>query len=87
MNLKKKVEAWASALFRGVGCVLGVRSQLYHLSAGSREAVQDKHAHVEIEQLQCPLEEDLSLAHDKGIILSDSSGKAVDVARDKLDVL
>lgn len=54
MNLKKKVEAWASALFRGVGCVLGVRSQLYHLSAGSREAVQDKHAHVEVEQLQCP---------------------------------
>ena len=32
------------------------------------------------------LEEDLSLAHDKGIILSDSSGKAVDVARDKLNV-
>ena len=31
------------------------------------------------------LEEDLSLAHDKGIILSDSSGKAVDVARDKLN--
>lgn len=87
MNLKKKVEAWASALFRGVGCVLGVCSQLYHLSAGSREAVQDKHAHVEVEQLQCPFGGRFVVGSRQGIILSDSSGKAVDVARDKLNVL
>ena len=30
------------------------------------------------------LEEDLSLAHDKGIILSGGNGRVVDVARDKL---